>query len=181
MPDAVADYETAAKGFAGVLEQCPDDLGIASPCEGWTAQDIVDHVGGGAPYYAKEWGGEVPDVPADADRATRFRTAAGAFADTCRQPGVLEQMVPSPLGGGEMPAEMMLGIFTADTLIHTWDLARAIGVDVQLDQDLLQRTWDGLIPIEGMLRRPEVFGPPVDIDDDAPMQDRAMAWFGRRP
>ena len=110
----------------------------------------------------------MPDVPEDADRATRYRARAEALADTCRQPGVLDQMVPSPLGDDEIPAAMMLGILTSDTLIHTWDLARSIGVDVELDQDLLQRTWDGLVPIEEMLRRPDVFGPAVEIDDDAP-------------
>jgi uncharacterized protein (TIGR03086 family) len=180
MSDPVADYETAAKGFREVLAQCGDDLSMPSPCEGWTAQQIVDHVSGGAPYYAEAWGGEVPDIPESADRATRYGIESQAFAATCRQPGVLEQMVPSPLGG-EMPAAAMLGIFTADTLIHTWDLARAIGVDVQLDEDLLQRTWDGMIPMEAVLRRPEIFGPAVEIEEDAPMQDRAMAWFGRTP
>jgi uncharacterized protein (TIGR03086 family) len=181
MPDAVGDYETAASGFAAVLAQCGDDLGATSPCEGWTAQDIVDHVAGGAPYYTREWGGQVPDIPEDADRAARYTSEYRAFAEACRQPGVLDRMIPSPFGEGEMPAEMMLGIFTADTLIHTWDLARAIGVDVQLDQDLLQRTWDGMVPMEASLRRPDVFGPAIEIDDGAPMQDRAMAWFGRQP
>ena len=181
MPDAVADYETAAGGFAGVLAQCGDDLSMATPCAEWTAQDLVDHVLGGPPYYTAAWGGQVPEVADDADRATRYTAEYRALADTCRQPGVLDQMIPSPFGDGEIPAEVMFGILTSDTLIHTWDLARAIGVDVQLDQDLLQRTWDGLIPIEEMVRRPDVFGPAVAIDDDAPMQDRAMAWLGRQP
>jgi uncharacterized protein (TIGR03086 family) len=181
MPDQVADYETAASGFASVLAQCPDDLSMPSPCEGWTAQDVVDHVTGGPPYYAKAWGGQAPEVDATADRAARYTAEHRALAEVCRRPGVLDQMVDSPLGGGEIPAGIMFGILTADTLIHTWDLARAIGVDVQLDQDLLQRTWDGLIPMEAMLRRPEVFGPPVEVAADAPLQDRAMAWFGRQP
>jgi uncharacterized protein (TIGR03086 family) len=181
MPDPVADYETAASGFAGVLARCGDDLGMASPCEGWTAQDVVDHVMGGPPYYAEAWGGQVPDVPDDADRATRYTAQYQALADTCRQPGVLDKMVSSPLGEGQIPAGMMFGILTSDTLIHTWDLARAIGVEVELDQDLLQRTWDGLIPIEAMVRRPDVFGPAVEIEEGAPLQDRAMAWFGRQP
>ena len=52
---------------------------------------------------------------------------------------------------------------------------------IRAHSDLLQRTWDGMIPMEAALRRPEVFGPAVDIDEGAPMQDRAMAWFGRQP
>ncbi|MFL6205226.1 MAG: TIGR03086 family metal-binding protein [Acidimicrobiales bacterium] len=182
MPDPVVDYETAASGFADVLARCSDDdLKMPSPCEGWTAQDVVDHVMGGPAYYAEAWGGAGPEVPDDADRATRYAAGARALAEVCRRDGVLEQMVASPLGGGEIPAGMMFSILTSDTLIHTWDLARAIDADVQLDQDLLQRTWDGLIPIEEMVRRPEVFGPPVEVDADAPLQDRAMAWFGRTP
>ena len=60
MPDQVADYETAASGFAAVLAQCGGDLTMPSPCEGWSAQDVVDHVMGGPPYYAEAWGGQVP-------------------------------------------------------------------------------------------------------------------------
>ena len=180
MPDPVMDYETAADGFARVLEQC-DDLTVPTPCKDWTAQDIVDHVVGGTSYYTDAWGGKVPDLATDVDLAARYRALAAALADTCRQPGVLEQMVPSPLGSGELLATMMLGIYTADTLIHTWDLARAVGTDAHLDQDLLQRTWDGMLPMEAALRRPEVFGPAIEIDHAASMQDRAMAWFGRQP
>lgn len=180
MPDPVTDYETAAGGFARVLERC-DDLTIPTPCPGWTAKELVEHVVGGTSYYTEAWGGKVPELADDIDPAARYRALAAALAETCRRPGVLEQVVPSPLGSGEIPATMMLGIYTADTLIHTWDLARAVGTDVQLDQDLLQRTWEAMIPIEGALRRPGVFGPAVDIDEGAPLQDRAMAWFGRQP
>ena len=54
-------------------------------------------------------------------------------------------------------------------------------VDVALDEDLLQRSWDGMIPIESVVRRPGIFGPAVDVPDEAPLQDRAMAFFGRTP
>ena len=181
MPDAIADYETAASSFASVLRQSGDDLSSPSPCAGWTAQDVVDHVMGGPPYYTAAWGGEVPDTAEDASRADRYTAEYQALLETCRRPGVLEQMIPSPFGEGEIPAGMMFGILTSDTLIHTWDLARSIGVDVHLDEDLLQRTWDGLIPMEEAVRRPDVFGPPVEVDPGASLQDRAMAWFGRQP
>ena len=180
MSDPVEDYETAAAGFAGVLAQCGDDLSMASPCEGWTAQDVVDHVMGGAPYYADAWGGQVPDIPADAGRTTRYEAEARALAETCRTPGALDQMVDSPMGG-KIPASIMFGMYTTDTLIHTWDLARAIGVDVTLDAELLQQSWDGVRAIEDAVRAPGIFGPAVEIDDDAPFQDRALAFFGRTP
>ncbi|MGH9084455.1 MAG: TIGR03086 family metal-binding protein [Acidimicrobiales bacterium] len=179
MTDPIADYETAADGFARVLGQCPGSLDQPSPCEGWKAKDVVDHVLGGTAHFTTGFGGTQPP-DSDDDLAARYAALREAFVSACRAPGALEQMVPSPIGG-ELPATVMLGIFTTDTLIHTWDLARAIGVDVSLDEDLLQRSWDGMIPIESVVRRPGIFGPAVDVPDDAPFQDRAIAFFGRTP
>ena len=75
MPDPVVDYETAAGGFARVLEQC-DDLTVPSPCEGWTAQDVVDHVVGGTSYYTAAWGGTV------IRRGHQVRAARGGRGNT---------------------------------------------------------------------------------------------------
>jgi uncharacterized protein (TIGR03086 family) len=180
MSDPVEDYETAANGFAAVLAQCGDDLSAPSPCEGWTAQHVVDHVMGGTTYYATEWGGTLPELADDAPLAARYDAGRQALADACRAPGALEQMVASPLGG-EIPASVMLGIYTTDTLIHTWDLARSIGVEVELDPDLLQRSVEGVRGIEEVVRAPGIFGPAVDVGDDASAQDKAIAFFGRQP
>ena len=180
MGDPVADYETAAEGFARVLAQCSGPLDADSPCEGWKAQDVVDHVLGGTTHFTEAFGGTVPDVGEGADVATRYDALRKAFADACRQPGALDKMVPSPIGG-EVPGSVMLGIYTTDTLIHTWDLARSMGLDVELDADLLKRSWEGVLPIESIVRQPGIFGPAVEVPDDAPFQDRAMAFFGRRP
>jgi uncharacterized protein (TIGR03086 family) len=180
MADPVDDYETAADGFARVLARCDDGLGSQSPCADWKGQDVVDHVLGGTAFFTTGFGGTAPDVDDAADLSTRYAALRAALAETCRRPGALEQMVPSPIGG-EVPGGVMLGIFTTDTLIHTWDLARASGIDVELDRDLLERSWEGAKPIESILRQPGIFGPAVEVPDDAPFQDRALGFFGRQP
>ncbi len=181
MTDPIKDYETAADGFAAVLAKCADQLDGTSPCEGWTGQDVVDHVFGGMTHFTGVFGGTTPaEADADADLSERYRTLRAAFVAACAAPGALEISVPSPLGG-EMPGAAMLGILTTDTLIHTWDLARAAGTDVELEPDLLERSWQGLVPIESMVRRPGVFGPAVEVPEDAPFQDRALGFFGRQP
>lgn len=180
MTDAMSDYETAADGFAAVLAQCTDRLDGASPCAEWTGQDVVDHVLGGTKHFTAAFGGDAAVLDDDADLPSRYATLRAAFVEACRKPGALDTMVPSPIGG-ELPGSVMLGIYTTDTLIHTWDLARAVGVDVELDHDLLERSWQGMIPIESAVRVPGVFGPAVDVPEEAPFQDRAMAFFGRQP
>ncbi|MFP5255934.1 MAG: TIGR03086 family metal-binding protein [Acidimicrobiia bacterium] len=177
MSDPIADFERAADGFAAELGRCDGGLDGQSPCEGWKAQDVVDHVLGNTTGFAGGLGAEVPET--GDDLTARYSAARQALVDAARQPGALDKRVPGPLGG-DMPAGMLLGIIATDTLIHTWDLARALGHDVELDADLLQRSWDGIKPMEAMIRQPGVFGPAVEVPDDAPFQTRALAFFGRR-
>lgn len=180
MADPIADYETAADGFARVLASCEGGMEGQSPCDGWTAKDVVDHVFSGTAGFAEALGGSTAAADEAADVTTRYDGLRKALVEAAQQPGALDKMVPAPIGG-EVPAAMMLGIYTTDTLVHTWDLAKAVGVDVELDADLLKRSWDGMLPIESIVRQPGIFGPAVEVPDDAPFQDRAMGFFGRQP
>ena len=94
MPDPVADYETAASGFAeraGAVRRATS--AGRRPARGGRRRTSSTTSWAAPPYYTEAWGGQVPDVPDDADRATRYTRRYRALADTCRQPGVLEQMV----------------------------------------------------------------------------------------
>lgn len=177
MSDPIADYDRAADGFAAELAQCEGKLDAPSPCPGWKAQDVVDHVLGGTAGFARSLGGQVPE--SGDDLPARYAAIRQALVDAARQPGALDKMVKGPLGG-DVPAGVLLGIMATDTLVHTWDLAQALGHDVELDADLLQRSWDGVKPMEAMIRQPGVFGPAVEVPDDAPFQTRALAFFGRQ-
>lgn len=176
MSDPVADYDTAADGFAAVLARVDGRWDAVSPCEGWTARHVVDHVLDGAGRMTEALGGTVPAV--EADGVTVYAERRRALVDAARRPGALDRMVPGPLGG-EMPAVVLLGIMSTDTLIHTWDLARALGEDVDLDADLLHRSWQNIVPMDEAIRRPGVFGPKVDVGADATPQQQALAFFGR--
>lgn len=180
MADPIADYTTAADGFARVLAKCESGMDGQSPCEDWTAKDVVDHVFGGTAGFAEALGGSAPPADETSDVATRYEGLRKALVAAAQQPGALDKMVPSPIGG-EVPAGMMLGIYTTDTLVHTWDLAKAVGMEVELDADLLKRSWDGMLPIESIVRQPGIFGPAVEVPEDAPFQDRAIGFFGRQP
>lgn len=176
MADPIADYRRAAGGFAAVLAGATDLTGPA-PCEGWTGADVVDHVLGGTRLFLGAFGADVP-ADADGDLPATYEALRTALADAAARPGALDGMLPSPFGG-ELPAPVLLGIFTTDTLLHTWDLAKATGQDATLDPDLLERSWQGALPMDEAIRRPGVFGPKVDVGEDAPRDVQALAFFGR--
>lgn len=176
MPDPIADYDRAADGFAAVLAGCGEDLSAPSPCPEWRAQDVVDHVLGGTAHFTNLFGGAVPDV--DGPLPDRYGALRAAIVEAVQAPGAVDKPVPSPIGG-ELPAGVMFGIFTTDTLLHTWDLAKALGQDVELDPELLERSWQNALPLTDAIRGPGLFGPELAVAEDAPMQAKALAFFGR--
>jgi uncharacterized protein (TIGR03086 family) len=71
--------------------------------------------------------------------------------------------------------------FLGDVLVHTWDLARATGLDEALDPEEVTRMLHGLEPLDEVLRASGHFGPKVDVPADADEQTRLIAFTGRQP
>lgn len=69
----------------------------------------------------------------------------------------------------------------SDVAIHTWDLARAIGAEEQLDTELVEAVWTVFEPQKDTLAASGLYAPPVPLDDDAPLLHRLLAVTGRDP
>ena len=83
---------------------------------------------------------------------------------------------------GRLSFEVAIATFCiADVLVHTWDLARATGLDETLDADEVHRLVDSMEPMDEPMRQSGHFGPRVDVPDDADEQTRMIAFTGRQP
>jgi len=71
--------------------------------------------------------------------------------------------------------------YTADVFMHTWDLARGLGKEPNLDEARCAEALAGMEPIDEMLRASGQYGPRVPVPDDASAQDRLMGFIGRDP
>lgn len=69
----------------------------------------------------------------------------------------------------------------SDVAFHTWDLARAIGADEQLDPEIVEAVWTVFEPQQDTLAASSLYAPPVPLPDDAPLQSRLLAITGRDP
>ncbi|MFI1919820.1 TIGR03086 family metal-binding protein [Nocardia sp. NPDC020380] len=103
-------------------------------------------------------------------------------------PGVLHQDFDYPMG--QVLGQQALAVRTTDTVIHTWDLARALGVDEELDTDLIAWIDDNLYEIyDGLDEMPtsvdtthRFFAPPSNVNTAAgTRQDRLLRQMGRNP
>lgn len=68
-----------------------------------------------------------------------------------------------------------------DVAVHTWDLARAAGLNETLDPELVENVLDVLDRQRDVLTASGLFAPPVPVSDDADPQDRLIALTGRNP
>ena len=166
-------WREAAGKWNEVSAQIGDRWDAATTCDGWTVRDLVDHTmhwqgQGGALFGA----GTQPG-----DEWSKIEPALSAALD---DPANLEGNAPEQMGG--MPKQQMVGFVIGDLLLHSWDLARSLGVDDTLPAGAVEATMMGLgrVP-EEMLRSESMFGPAVEVADDASAQDRLVAFCGRQP
>lgn len=176
--EITAQYARVADDFGRVLSGVTD-WSAATPCEEWDARRLAAHVVDVTrSFLARLDGSEPPTLPPDADVVAAWDSAR---ADVER---ALVESPDQPVAGfgGEQPfAEVVGGVLCTDTLLHTWDLARASGQDETLDLTAVSKAQAFLAPHAGMLRRPGGFGPEVTVPADASAQDRLIAFAGRDP
>lgn len=170
-------YRTVAAGFADRLGRMrPDDWTAPTPCPDWDVAALVDHVLGTHRSVLAAGGVEppAPGAPPAADFDALAAAVLGALADPDVAGGTVTGMF------GSQPFESLVGrLLCADTLIHTWDLARATGQDERLDPDAVAAAHGFLQPIDEAIRRPGGFAAKIDPGPDADDQTRFLNFCGR--
>ena len=85
------------------------------------------------------------------------------------------------LSYGDYPAREYLKHITSFRGLRTYDIARFIGADTTLADDLVQGLWGQIAPEAEQWRQMGVFGVAVDVPETAPLQDRLLGLTGRQP
>lgn len=174
-------YRIIADGFTTRVEGTPTERWASpSPCEGWSARDVVTHVVEvHRRLVAGIEDGDPAPLPADVDVITAWREARAEVEETLADRVRATQITTGRFS--PLPFEALVGrMLCADTLVHTWDLARATGQDERLDADAVVHTYSGLKPMDGTLRNSGAFADKVAPPDDADEQTQLLCFLGRR-
>jgi uncharacterized protein (TIGR03086 family) len=182
MSDITERYERIANRFTDRVRGVPAGAwDNPSPCEGWTARDVVRHLTDWIRDFFSRQGVTFPDVASvDDDPVAAWEAVRTTIAAILADPALSAKPVATPFSTQSL-AETVDMIVTGDVFTHTWDLARATGQDETLDPEQLQRMLaaTGEMPDE-MLRADGMFGPAIDVPADADDQTRFLAYVGRR-
>ena len=183
MTELTERYTKIAKGFGARVAAVPDDAwDNPAPCEGWVARDVVRHLVDWVPaFFSSTYDvgppRSVPSVDDDPKGAWRAldEWVAGLMAD----PDVVAREADTAMG--RMTFDQAFDAFaTGDVLVHTWDLARAAGLDESLDPDEVKRMYESMEPMDAAIRG-EHFGPRVEVPEDSDYQTKLIAFTGRTP
>jgi uncharacterized protein (TIGR03086 family) len=158
----------------------PERWSSPSPCEGWTARDVVVHVVESHGIFFGlvdrpfERTVSLDDDPAGALRQAIAQTQA-ELDDPARASAMFEGFF------GPMSFEGAIDRFVCfDLVVHGWDIARATGLDESIapaEVDKLRATAEAF---GDALHQPGVCGPSVDVAPDADDQTKLLALLGRR-
>ena len=154
-----------------------------APCDGWTARDVVDHLVTWVPGFLSSSAGIViqPGPPVAFD-------PAGAWINFADQLQALLDDPDDRRAGDRRWSDRQADGRVGDRDdrgwrrgLHTWDLARATGLDESLDPAIVTEMLIGMQPMDEMLRQSGHYGPKVEVPDDADDQTKLIAFTGRTP
>jgi uncharacterized protein (TIGR03086 family) len=183
----IADLHAQALDATGriVGGVAPGRWHAASPCAGWDARALVNHLVAGNLWAAElAAGATIEGVGSRLDGdllgdgpAAAYAESAAAAAAVFRRPGALD--APCAVSYGPVPGSVYAGHRFVDVLVHGWDLAVATGQDYALDPQLMQACQQVIEPQLEAFRSAGALGPQVAVPADASAQTRFLALLGR--
>lgn len=172
-------HERFARDFAAVADLVTK-WDAPTPVPEWTAGDIVEHLLTWFPAVLTSWGGpSLSDAPSR-NLADRWRLRAIEVQDLLDDRDTATRVIESGDFAG-LTIEQAIGrLYLGDVFMHTWDLATAADVDVDLDAGFAAKLHGAMAATEESVRASGHFGPAVDTDSQDAVK-RLMAFVGRDP
>ena len=182
------DLKPACDRMIGLLTHVADGQLISStPCVEYTVEDLIDHVdrvSRGFSALAHKDPGEQTDTDG---RPTAVNLGNGWRDSVTKHVWALGEAWDDPAawqgsasaGDLDMPNELWGKIALTEMVVHGWDLAKATGQLFDLPEKTLRACFDHVArfvpnaPVEGL------WGPAIDVPDNALLLDRIVAITGR--
>jgi uncharacterized protein (TIGR03086 family) len=175
--------------FGSVVDRMPASAWSAgSPCAGWTALDVLGHLGSAIGFGVAILDGRTYDWPTFERPSDLVDGAPASYWSAIATParaavvGVdLDATRATPMGVRTIGEG--LAFPAVDLFVHAWDIGRAGGISVEVPDDVIAFAHSHIDPIpEEMMRGAKgAFGPSVAAPPDATPSELFLAWTGRSP
>lgn len=182
-------YRSGLDFFSSLVRDVrPDQWQEPSPCAGWTAKDVLGHVGQATDMGARILRGgdmtfdrhEPPGSAIVGDPAAWWAELAIQAAIALEDVHDLDAVVDSPMGRRSIREG--LSFPAVDLFIHGWDLAAATGQAVTIPHEAIAftRALFENVP-DDVARSAGVFASAREAPSDATPTEAVIAFAGRDP
>lgn len=178
--DVIELDRRASAATGAIIDRVPAGLLDArTPCTKWTVREIVTHLVDNNRSLVAQARDET-DADIGMGIGTDFTTTSRVFTETFADPAMLTrrfELARIPTDG-----RGVVSVHFADVLVHGWDIGRAAGLSVTIDEDLAHAALRITARMPDGLRGPDkAFAHARPAPDDAPVHTRLLAFLGRDP
>ena len=169
-------YGRASQWTLTKVDGAASKLDAPTSCDEWNVRTLMNHmlqtqqyfVGAARGEDVSPPGGTPPELVSDEPRVD-FDRARAETLKTFGEPGVIDNTGPA------------LGIAFSDQLLHGWDLARSTGQETAMPDGLPEAAYSLIYGQFTDEQRKGVFKPEIAVAQDAPAQEKLLAYTGRDP
>ncbi|WP_019926576.1 TIGR03086 family metal-binding protein [Nocardia sp. BMG111209] len=186
MSTPIDRIDAALEMAAGiVIDISADRLAGPSLCPGWSLGFELNHLVGGMRIFAAELSGAVVDRDhhddwLGNDHRAAFAIAADLDGTAWHRPDALESTVR--LGFGPVPGAMAAVVHLTELVVHSADLAVAVGNTDRIDDTLCGQLLETMRSTGfDSFRQPGMFGAEIAESPQAAGHRRLLAFTGRNP
>jgi uncharacterized protein (TIGR03086 family) len=179
--ESTADrYRRLAGRFADTVASVPaDGWDNATPCEDWTARDLVRHVVDSQNLFLGLVGRPPVSAPSvDDDPVAAWTTTSGVIQADLEDPVAASTEFDGFFGRTAF-SDAVDRFLCMDLVVHRWDLARAAGVDTTIPPEDVTMVMERAALMGDALRSPGAFALAIEPPPGADAQADMLAFLGR--
>lgn len=183
--DAVQIIEQSLDHATGLVRQVRvHHLNAQTPCSEWDVRALLNHMMNELAWEPDMLAGRtVAEVGTSHERdytggdvVSRWEEYAFIAVERAKRADVDSTV---HLSYGDVPARHYLAELGSDMLVHAWDLGQGLQCSLIMDRDLAQAVYENSVPREAEFRSSGLFGPVVAVAEDADIQTKLLAFYGR--
>jgi uncharacterized protein (TIGR03086 family) len=172
-------FRRAEAPLQAIIEAVPTERWDApSPCEGWTARDVVAHLIDAQRQFLSDRGFELPLAPSLAEPAAAWLEHLAAVEPLLADPGAMGLEYDGHFGRTTV-GDTLLRFYVFDMVAHRWDIATAAGLETHFTDEELEQLDSGMDGFGAALYMPGVAKAGVEAPAGASREQRVLARLGR--
>lgn len=184
MSENLRNFTRSVYVFDAVVRRMPDEAWEnPSPCEGWTALDVLKHQCGvldALAHIARTGEMLPPKSIENADNPLeRWGETRDAVLAALDSPGALQH--EGKYWFGPMTVDGLIAVVQWDPMTHAWDLGQAAGIEAHVPAELAELSYDVISGMHETAVKWGLISEPVEVPADADAVSRYLGLVGRDP